>query len=497
MKRGVNFLAVLTAVMMISGMAWAFNIDQAAAPNTRTNHVKVSPGNKGDLLIFPFYFAANGGWETKLTVVNTSTVYSVVAKVIFRSHLYSEELLDFLIYLTPADVWTGMVRNNGAMTYIYSTDDSILASADTFASATTLVSQQIYEPRCTTTPHNLTDSADYGYLEVIESWYGDVSTAGYTAGYLKTGESATRPVTKAYLKRIYEGFIGGNAAAFPGLGEAVAPGNDHTINVMSGFLQFQNPLNPGMTSGMQAVAFADWDNISPLVTTNVSGLLVNPVRNSIGELEAALAKNNLAYPYVNNPELGDLTVHLFNFPTKLSTRDTVSTDSNRCRYIDGQGNFWNDPAVPPAAYTSTHRVITYGSQYFDTKENALSGGPYSGGSASSTMPEELNILHTGGYSALFTEGWTNYNFTILNNAGAYTGFCDEINGGRTCAAPTHSYTGIPVIGSVLEFVNSGLKLFEPAYTDGVVYTGTPTTFTVWWPDFQYFNQLTELGRASF
>ncbi|MGQ9483862.1 MAG: hypothetical protein ACUVSA_02485, partial [Desulfosoma sp.] len=48
-------------------------------------HVKIAPNNKGDLLIFPFYYTDNSGIWTKLTVVNTSETNSTVAKVVIKS----------------------------------------------------------------------------------------------------------------------------------------------------------------------------------------------------------------------------------------------------------------------------------------------------------------------------------------------------------------------------------------------------------------------------
>ncbi|MCP4687603.1 MAG: hypothetical protein GY859_06095, partial [Desulfobacterales bacterium] len=126
MKKLTSCAVLLMAVILFVAPAYAVDQDQ---------HVIQAPNGKGDVLIFPHYIALAGGWETKLIVVNTDTQRSIVAKVIIRSATYSQELRDFLIYLSPADVWTGRIYNHevdGAT--IESGDDSVVAtSGPTFA----------------------------------------------------------------------------------------------------------------------------------------------------------------------------------------------------------------------------------------------------------------------------------------------------------------------------------------------------------------------------
>ena len=122
------FVCALFAIsaMMVATPAMAFDID---------DHVIQAPNNIGDVLIFPHYLALPGGWEVKLTVTNTDDTMSVVAKLVVRSAAYSEELLDFLIYLSPADVWTGkLYYKEGVGASMYSTDDSCQSAVDTWAS---------------------------------------------------------------------------------------------------------------------------------------------------------------------------------------------------------------------------------------------------------------------------------------------------------------------------------------------------------------------------
>lgn len=85
----------------------------------------VSADGKGDYLVSPAYYATTDGWSTNVRVVNTNTTTAVVAKVVIREYATSKELLDFPIYLSPGDVWTADLVNDGTGTVtVNSTDDS-------------------------------------------------------------------------------------------------------------------------------------------------------------------------------------------------------------------------------------------------------------------------------------------------------------------------------------------------------------------------------------
>lgn len=90
----------------------------------------------GDALIYPAFKVADG-WNTTMTVTNTSSTNAVVAKVVLYASDDSRELIDFNIYLSQNDVFTFKVTETGVTT----SDDSIESAAskaqDTLASADT------------------------------------------------------------------------------------------------------------------------------------------------------------------------------------------------------------------------------------------------------------------------------------------------------------------------------------------------------------------------
>jgi len=97
-----------------------------ALAGTAAMAVNIAQDGTGDYLIAPVYVANSAGWETKIKVVNTNTTQAVVAKVVIRDGATSKEVLDFPIYLTPGDVWTATLYNDGGTVKIKSTDDSLM-----------------------------------------------------------------------------------------------------------------------------------------------------------------------------------------------------------------------------------------------------------------------------------------------------------------------------------------------------------------------------------
>jgi len=87
------------------------------------DNVSVSKDGLGDFLVAPFYMA-KGSICSKVTVYNTNTTKSILAKVAIREQLASNEI-DLPIFLSPGDVWSGTLcqRADGDV-YLTSTDDS-------------------------------------------------------------------------------------------------------------------------------------------------------------------------------------------------------------------------------------------------------------------------------------------------------------------------------------------------------------------------------------
>jgi len=90
-----------TAVMAgLTGMAGMMSV---------ANAVNVNPDGLGQVLLYPYY-TARGGNDTLISVVNTTSAGKAV-KIRFIEALNSREVLDFNIYMSPFDVWTGAISD--------------------------------------------------------------------------------------------------------------------------------------------------------------------------------------------------------------------------------------------------------------------------------------------------------------------------------------------------------------------------------------------------
>jgi len=87
-------------------------------------NLTLSDNNKGDALIYPA-FKAGDGWSSKLAVRNAEN-NATVCKVVLYAADNSRELMDFDIYLSPYDVFTFNIDENGDV----STSDGSFALVD-------------------------------------------------------------------------------------------------------------------------------------------------------------------------------------------------------------------------------------------------------------------------------------------------------------------------------------------------------------------------------
>ncbi len=282
----------------------------AAAPVIAADpgHVKIAPNNKGDLLMFPFYYADATGTATKLTVVNTDETKSTVAKVVIKTWESSEEVLDFLIYLSPADVWTGYIADLGGAVYLVSFDDSMQTADGQWASLDNPVIEPLVIPKSG-------DTNWLGYVYVINAATDvDVDLAGVAPDTQKLGRAPG--VAKAEIKKWYDAFNDADPTdlvAYDGDGAFIDEAKP--LNILAGWME----LNIGYVTpitGLNATTLADYQNTGYIPSGESTLLDVGTSLNTMADIEAALAKNHVALPYVNGFWEPGFSIHMFTFPTK-------------------------------------------------------------------------------------------------------------------------------------------------------------------------------------
>ncbi|MCP4680751.1 MAG: hypothetical protein GY864_00275 [Desulfobacterales bacterium] len=446
MKKLVKCLVVLMALTMASGVAYAANLNE---------HVKVAPNHIGDLLIMPFYLTLDGGWDTKICVTNTSTTHCVVAKVVFRSWVNSEEVLDFLIFLTPTDKWCGNIYYSQTGAAIYSADDSVLVGIDgcegTFATDSNPQDQAFYPVECGNGAGNADYDLNYfGYAEVIEIWSRAIS--GDPDGLALVGERSVVPVSKTLLYRYYCTWQASGSWE-----------NDEIPqNVLTGGMEFYNDT-VGYYGERKMKVLRDYQN-REFASIAYDTVLGDIARNSLGEIEAALSARRFAGNYYNGD--GASSIHFLTFPTKLTNvhGPTAVAPYDPC---DWESNGGQDEDSPFWSGTIDARCVNVSTPAYDMSENTVLGGNiYSGGtSVSNRMCEEVTMR--GLSTAPFSEGWIAYDF---NYTSTFT------NG----AAQAVVFTGIPGIYTRLNFAFGGMSLSPGAWDDGVT-----TVDDVYVPYYQY------------
>lgn len=148
--------------------------------------VHVNPDGLGQVLIYPYY-TVRAGNDTYLSVVNT-TASTKAVKVRFLEGKNSREVLDFNLYLSPYDVWTGAIvaTTNGAE--LVTSDKSCTTPAIpstgkefvNYAYAGNTTVEDGEDPTL--------DRTREGYFEIIEM--GDVTNTTHTA-YIKHNSAGT------------------------------------------------------------------------------------------------------------------------------------------------------------------------------------------------------------------------------------------------------------------------------------------------------------------
>lgn len=435
MRKLAGYVALTLAVLMMvssAAMAWDFN-----------DHVKVAPNKKGDVLIFPVY-AAISQWDTKFTIINTAADRSVVAKVVFRSAIFTQELLDFLIYLSPTDEWTGTVRYNATLNRVevFSDDDSCLASAGTWASPATPFIAPLATPGCTS------DMNTIGYVEVFEAAHSVLNATYPPVGSATAVSLNQAPASKSAIANAYANWTSNGPPAVQNVVLAM-----DNINVLTGIEEIRN-TTINQKAALTATTLRDYGATeigqTPLTVVNETFFGDISAANTIGEVEATLAKNDLAMYYSDK----NLTLHFLTFPTKLAYRSI--TNKPTC-------TTYNAFTSPYFAQRSVNGCITYGAVNYDRSENSSIATNIVSPATTASLCSEVNWLS----NFAFAEGWARYTFTP---GAAATTFDVASTVAPYNGSPDGNYTGAPVLGTVLHLGSTadGYIMVPAAHTDGTV-----------------------------
>lgn len=173
MKKNVLALSIAA---MVGGLGFAGAASAAVIPGTSATasatlmsattatELQVDPSNMGHMLLVP-YFNAQAGNTTVFHVVNTDTKNGKAVKVRFRGASNSDDILDFQLFLSPGDVWTGVVSESASgVAQLVTNDGTCTAPAIAKGVATPFNTQRLNSKLSTGEKANQTRE---GYLEIF------------------------------------------------------------------------------------------------------------------------------------------------------------------------------------------------------------------------------------------------------------------------------------------------------------------------------------------
>jgi hypothetical protein len=347
MKKNTMATAIIAGLAGVAGIA---NISTA---------VNLNPDGVGQVLLYPYY-TVNGGNTTVLSVVNTTDSGKAV-KVRFLDARNSREVLDFNLYLSEYDVWTGGIfslTDTGPANIV--TDDTsctVPGIEDGIFQLPTLADGRRYFPFRTTAftdystaglnQQSPTRTRD-GYVEMIEM--GSIPyDSDFGFGFFLTHIN-NRPADCSYLEAAWlaSGTPGGSGIWFNNAFiDMEAPtgglfGGAAIVNVASGtYINYNaeaidgfsagvihtppGSIFPNLSSANGAVAGAVTSYVfdrGRLITSN--WLTAN--NGGANAVSAVLMREAVFNEYEVDPNLGAASEWIVTFPTrKLYVGSTTST----------------------------------------------------------------------------------------------------------------------------------------------------------------------------
>ena len=204
------------------------------------NAVHINPDGLGQVLIYPYYTVRNGNF-TALSIVNTTSLTKAV-KVRFLEGKNSREVLDFNLFLSPQDIWTGVIVATTDGAKLETGDNSCVTPFDLFGDATGAIRNdplnlpinafKNYQYTGTNVDNATLNSLDRtreGYMEVIEM---GIVTDATLQGFIKHSQVAGATKGVPANCQALDAYDSASSAAAPATGKfpanLVAPGGGLT-----------------------------------------------------------------------------------------------------------------------------------------------------------------------------------------------------------------------------------------------------------------------------
>ena len=330
MKRNTLTTAVLAG---LTGMAGMMSV---------ANAVNVNPDGLGQVLLYPYY-STRGGNDTLISVVNTTSAAKSV-KVRFLEGRNSREVLDFNIYMSGFDVWTGALSAEGDGAKLMTTDTTctvpyFVGNSPDGVGEVLLRDFEFIDFNGQTSEN--VDGAGTG-IERVKSGYFEILEMGTLVDDTEDSATAATHVsgTPANCQQLVDAWTtleDGVTPAGPDAYWAADPevdldtpsgglfGGASIVNIPEGTLLSYNAT--AIDNWTADVNHTDPGRVRPRliegsVTTSAvfrsdsQSVDVQTWGNNRDAVNAVLMNNKLANEYAINADIGGLTEYVLTFPTK-------------------------------------------------------------------------------------------------------------------------------------------------------------------------------------
>jgi hypothetical protein len=246
-------LSVAIAAAMAGGMA----VSNGANASDYEGPKLANIDRLGDAAIFQYY-TAKGNWQTFFRLINTSSDHAIVVKLRYREAANSREVLDFMVALSPLDMWASWtdkdVFGTGAGPGVRTADTSCLfpnvnqggdqafKSLPQFGTnvagalfkddgfTDNVKTNQLYDDNGNQNPPSVLDRLSEGYVEVVGvssyDCYGD------DLGQSQFCQEVAHPTSPNGCTAAYNRFLNGGAHGYDMYNVLAA--NAYLINVPTG-----------------------------------------------------------------------------------------------------------------------------------------------------------------------------------------------------------------------------------------------------------------------
>ena len=431
--------------------------------------VNVSADGLGQVLIYPYYTVKNdpngNSYNTLMSVVNTTSSTKAV-KVRFREGKNSLEVLDFNVFLSPFDVWTGSITPTSAGGAQITTADKSCTIPSFYSNG---VAQQVaFRTLTLESTDNGAARTSEGYFEIFEmATYDPASVVAINSKHTSAGVPAdcsqvTDTTALLGVAPPSGGLFGSEIILSPAGGGAFA----QAATALDNFTTVGAYFNTGSTNPTYANAF-------PAISNTISGTRLYQTTWGAGANPTALARTNavsavlmantITNEYVLDAGSKSQTSWIATFPTKFSYVNPGVNAPFTSTYITKVGaceNFYgvvfNREEGSPQVITSTD----FSPQPGPTAGPALCWEAQSIGFGSSNVFGSAN--HASIDTKTFTNGWATlgFNGVVVPNEHAITApagatvIVDLTGVAAPLAGQTATYFGLPVIGFAAETFNN-------------------------------------------